>query len=316
MYVGVVSGVIGAPVLSTLSRIKSIGLPSLETTMNRRDLLAAAIGMGVKNPFVQTAVSAAHVNNRSSESHPSNDPWTLEHERILAASSNLNLLGIPPSWSAVRDGVHPVAPERVVIVRRSSILGGGAHSFVIERIRQRACAQLAALQHKGELPESKLPLILGIMNVLTTFYRCPSEYGKWAASCACREALASTGEGNGFTLLHQFQGWTDRPVEVVNSPLDWWLFLFPDGLDWDACDEQPVHWMLAPVFARLEGAFAMRAYYLAAQMNGLAGNGDSEPATFGVKLSQMDRIMAARTVNAHFARALVLLDEVTSVPRQ
>ena len=99
------------------------------------------------------------------------------------------------------------------------------------------------------------------MRVVTSHYHAPDLFPRWASGLAWREALGSTGSGNGFALLHQFQD--DGEVQLRNAPVDWWLFLFPDGVDWDALDGKHVHGMIGHVFppghARLAG-LKLRVY--------------------------------------------------------
>ena len=149
-----------------------------------------------------------------------------ELERALADPRTLDLLGRPASPSSIRQSLHPVSPERVVV------MADGRPTMV-----EPECESLSA---------AKLDVISRLMRVVTSYYHAPDLLPRWASGLAWREALGSTGSGNGFGLLHQFQD--DGAVELRNAPVDWWLFLFPDGVDWAALDGKPVYGMLGHVF--------------------------------------------------------------------
>ena len=59
-----------------------------------------------------------------------------------------------------------------------------------------------------------------------------------AAPGRAREELGSTGIGRHIGILDYRLPF---PVEVDERPADWWLFLIPDGCDWDALDGELVH---------------------------------------------------------------------------
>src|SRR5207245_1199153 len=101
----------------------------------------------------------------------------------------------------------PIAPERVAIL---SSWGGHGHLVLgdpagaEERMRQRFGANLF---RQGKFPFSfgKLEVIARLMDVLTQHYDVPHLFDAWMGALARREALASTGMGRHFGLLHQFQ---------------------------------------------------------------------------------------------------------------
>jgi len=63
-----------------------------------------------------------------------------------------------------------------------------------------------------------------------------------------REMLGSTGIGCGVAMPHQYQRQTPGLVPVQCPPADWWLFLYPRGMDWNALDEQPIYAVFTLVF--------------------------------------------------------------------
>jgi hypothetical protein len=146
------------------------------------------------------------------------------------------------------------------------------------------------------LPEGKLDLIFRMMRVMTDHYRVPYLFPTWSKRMAEREALGSTGCGYGFGLLHQFQD--DGIVGLDNYPVDWWMVIFPEGVDWDAYDDKPVYGMIGHVFPHLMPCFALGVYektHRAVWEMKVAG-------ITWERLAKVDRVTAARVVNQAVAR--------------
>lgn len=253
--------------------------------MNRRSFLQNAVATGIGLHGV-ALVSAT-------EEPPST---TNEFERFMAKNDTLDLLGRPRSWSLVRDGFHPISPERVIVM---SDHGGDGWW---DRDRRQEDSLRATLSEPFKfvswwgvpmetyrVPENKLDLIFRLMRVMTDHYRVPHLFPKWATMLAKREALGSTGMGHGFGLLHQFQD--DGNVQLTNAPVDWWLVLFPGGIEWDACDDKPVFGMIGHVFPphhwELPG-LKLRVW----ELGSLAGR-----HLAWARIARMDRMAAAQVVN-------------------
>ena len=79
---------------------------------------------------------------------------------------------------------------------------------------------------------------------MTGYYGVPQAFPSWTKALAKREALASTGMGFGFGYFYEFQD--DEPLQLDTPPVDWWLFLFPDGADWQS--GEPVYGLFGHVF--------------------------------------------------------------------
>lgn len=93
-------------------------------------------------------------------------------------------------------------------------------------------------------------------------------------------------------MPHQFQ--VDGQVNLTNSPVDWWLVLFPEGGRWNAIDDDLVFGMICHVFPKsyteLPG-LSMRVWALT---EGVAWGLEAEDWN---RIAQMDRIAAAQMVN-------------------
>ena len=46
-------------------------------------------------------------------------------------------------------------------------------------------------------------------------------------------------------MLSHWQPW--EPVAGAGSPLDWWLFLSPEPIEWGSLDDLPIHALVAHV---------------------------------------------------------------------
>ena len=193
-------------------------------------------------------------------------------------------LGVPRDQASLRRGLHPIAPERVVVLTEQRWYGD-----------QHPLTQDLRERFHGKLSAEKVWWIVRLTTVLADHYRIPVE--RWAVGMARREALGSTGLGHGAGLL-QFQDFHSQDCHIANAPVDWWLFLFPEGVEWDAFDGRPVFGMVGHVFAWLQPAPRLPAYVLTTQAaRAVAWTGQEMDPTAWQRLSGLDRISAACRVN-------------------
>jgi mannitol/fructose-specific phosphotransferase system IIA component (Ntr-type) len=142
------------------------------------------------------------------------------------------------------------------------------------------------------VPRKKQDLIFRLMRVLTNYYRVPHLFPKWAMDCAKRESLGSTGIGKGFAILHQFQN--NGRVQLNNYPVDWWLVISPEGIEWNALDEKPVFGMIGHIFPpnhRYLPLLKLRTWALTESV------AHRIEAHVWKRIARMDRITAAKEVN-------------------
>ena len=207
-------------------------------------------------------------------------------------------LGVPQDQASLRRGLHPIAPERVVVLTEQR-WSGDQHPLT-QDLRER---------FQGQLSTDKIAWIARLSKVLAAHYHVPVE--PWAIGLAKREALGSCplglglgrGLGAGVALLHQFQFQDDREVTPVNPPVDWWLFLFPEGIDWMEMDTQPIFGMMAHVFA--EPGWGLPVYCLTTEGAGtVMMKGQEVDQMAWKRLARLDRISAARRVNDAVVRCL------------
>jgi hypothetical protein len=273
--------------------------------IHRRAFLYLAAGFPVS--FAGTA-GASSVGEGVREMPPVR-PELAEYEKMLAGYPQLELLGIPRSWSLVREGFHPFAPERIVVLTprgqaRYSWLG----SPVVKDELRRRVTKRPGWEQGLTLTEEKLDLIVGMIDRLTAYYRVPDYFESWVDKLTLREQLGSSGLGNGWGLAHQFQrpyitDWKKPLIPVVNPPVDWWLFLFPAGADFENLDHKAVHVVFAHVFYGAHPGTQLGVYCLVSQLGReLFDRGDdNKPA---LELANMDRVSVAHMLNQQIAWCL------------
>jgi hypothetical protein len=216
----------------------------------------------------------------------------------------MEVLGIPRDWSAVGLGLHPFAPERVLVLpsgerlRNACESSGRSRELLIERF-ERQCAER---RYKPEpLAREKQDAIIWIMDGLTRHYHRTDLFEDWALGLIGRESLGSTGIGGYLGLAHQFQGRAE--VEVDCPPVDWWLILCPDGIDWESLSGERVHMLFAHVAERWRPGHRDPLFHAWCLSCRIVWEID-DPRPIG----RMGRLAAARFLNPIAARALETME--------
>src|SRR4051812_5865060 len=82
---------------------------------NRREFVRKLVGVGGGLAAVPAGNSLA---TPSGEVHlpATSEAGLSEYERILSRTDRMHSLGNPRSWSLVTQGLHPLAPQRVVVL--------------------------------------------------------------------------------------------------------------------------------------------------------------------------------------------------------
>ncbi len=220
------------------------------------------------------------------------------------AACDSNVLGVPRCRSLVVEGLHPIAPERVVLVDDAGLrrfrLG---HRGIKRRFREEE-ARWRARCPSEPLPQRKLDVCVGLMDRLASHYRRPDLHGRWARTLWRRELLGSTGIGHGLGLLHDFQP-CDATIRTTNGVVDWWLVLLPGGVDWQALDDRPVHFMVGPVMEeRRPGNYLRVMEGITRGLRPLVASDGFDPSAWADRLGGMAPADAAREVNSAVARGL------------
>jgi hypothetical protein len=209
---------------------------------NRRGFVRHCFGAGASLAALPSASSQTLESGKVQS--PNGFVGMSEYERILSHTENMHILGNPRSWSVVSEGIHPFAPERVVVMSQRTY-GYRCGSDLRRQIDKKIEIEFAHMEgfDKKSFPESKRESIYWMMDAMCGHYAVPY-LEHWVVGLAGREILASTAwRGSG--MAHQYQRGGELPVD--NPPYDWWLFLFPEGIEWAAMDDQPVFAVIAHV---------------------------------------------------------------------
>jgi hypothetical protein len=135
------------------------------------------------------------------------------------------------------------------------------------------------------------------MDLMTCRYQIPAVFEDWVVGIGERESFASTAQGGEWGLIHQFQH-SDAPVDC--PPVDWWPFLFPEGIDWASLDYgKPVH---APVAHVGRKAWPKRMGFMVDVMCLTASL--LKKSVDGRTLSRMSSATAARHLNQLAAESI------------
>jgi hypothetical protein len=235
----------------------------------------------------------------------------------------MDVVGRPRSWSVVSRGFHPFSPGRIVVLRTGSghsWWGGGYGDRCGRPARRRIDAQIdveidETIQRTRRInpgyepesswfPDSKRESIYWIMDVMANRYGDRSRFEPWVVGLAGRELLGVEAF-QGCALAHQFQH-KGGAVTVECPPVDWWLFLFPGGIDWSALDDEPIFAVIAHVARDSEYASYgphMRSTWALAERVWCAVDGD------WAWIARMRRVEAARHLNPLVARLLDTLPD-------
>jgi hypothetical protein len=218
------------------------------TQENRRGFVRHCFGMGASLAAIPVWSNQAVGSGKVQSPNGLIVPEMGEYERILSHTNKMHVLGNPRSWSLVTQGLHPFHPERTVV------LPSGTHSLYGDRcgtdLRRKIDEQIdveyngiEGVDPKKWFPDSKRESIYWIMDAMTGHYGVPY-LEHWVVGLAVREILGQTAFC-GMGLAHQYQRGGDVPID--NPPVDWWLFLYPNGYDWGSLDEQPIFAVMAHV---------------------------------------------------------------------
>lgn len=268
--------------------------------MQRREFLQATIGAAATTVPV-TAQASASV----SDGQP---PWLPMYDETLAASTDLELLGIPRSWWHVHHGLHPFSPERTLIIPdhpqqdRPEYQHGEIGSLV-QRIKEN-------LDEDGtRYTEDGIYQIVYAASILTQTYRVAERLDDWSRWMASRlyRFYGFWAQDHLWICPMGWQGGRDT-VKTMNGVVDWWLILIPGGINVRNFDETRTQVLITPVFSR----FNMPRFYgefwnfmtKAVKFPGKSGPELPPVDPTWLHISHMDRKRACLYVNERIAQSL------------
>ncbi len=272
--------------------------------LDRRSFLRAGIGIGggslLGNPSMILEASSVGPGSQMME--------TNSCERFLASlpDKHMSVLGRPRSWSTVRQGFVPFAPERVMRLQEKSVdrtrLLGCEHESLTTRVA--AALEGSPADPKVHVAPEKRELIVRLTKILTNHYQVPERLERWAIDMARREALGATALWREVGFPHNFQEGERQDVKTDNSPVDWWLGLLPNGVaKWDNLFQEPVHLLVLVIVAEPQKMLGFYINCVKRLMGGLNLMLLDNPSWVKT-ISQMDRVSAARTTNKFVLKAM------------
>jgi hypothetical protein len=233
----------------------------VDASTSRRGFVRRCLGTGAvlaASPPSRPGAMSAEIARRPLVTA---SPGLAEYERILSRTDRMDVLGRPRSWSVVQQGFHPFSPERIVVMpsrderrdRYGDRCGRQVRARLAERIDRMVeddiewtRRQCPSYTPAGEwFPKSKRESILWIMDAMTDHYRANSHFEPWVLALVGRELLGSSACGD-YGLAHQFQH-LDVEIPVDSPPVDWWLFLYPEGVDWASLNGQDSYAVISHV---------------------------------------------------------------------
>ena len=218
----------------------------------RREFLRSAIGavMGMSLPKASHSCTPAMQQKLPA--------WREDHESILATSPFPELFGIPKSAWHVHHGLHPFSPERTLILRDfpeddscRSVNMELTHRIIEDLDANGTKCTVGGIRH-----------IVQAASVLTRAYSLTHQIENWSKRLAhwlfCFYGYLVS--DNVWISPIGWQGYQEQS-STTNGIIDWWMFLFPQGLaicnDWS----QRIHVMLTPVFARTPSPIEQGKYF-------------------------------------------------------
>jgi hypothetical protein len=271
--------------------------------LGRRRFLGGFLGLGTGAAAFGAVPPRPSLGREEADLGAHSSPMNA-YERRLSETRQMEVLGCPRDWSVIQQRFHPFHPQRIIILPSGTPLEYGSRCG--RQLRMKLDEEIQQFQgeihRSAPLPAEKLESTFWIMDVLTGHYRVPELFEAWVLGLAGRETFGSSTIGNHLGLVHQFQKGDE--IEVDCPPLDWWLFLFPDGIDWDHPGGESVHALIGHVsrfpWWKTTSGLMYQVWSLA---QGLSGE-----VVDWRRVSRMGRIDGARHLNEITVR---LLEEKT-----
>ncbi len=149
------------------------------------------------------------------------------------------------------------------------------------------------------ISDAKIDVLLKLVNNLAHLYS-QDYFDYWALHLLLRENLASTGFGNHLGLFHQFQS-PESIITTQNKEADWWVFLSPAGVEFDAMDEKQVHVIFGFVMSKPDWGRKLELKLLRELSDNIL-EGIEDPAEYWKSLSTKEPSLVACELNDHFNR--------------
>ena len=169
--------------------------------------------------------------------------WTTKFEQLLKESDDRELFGIPRSRKSVRQGMHPFATERTLILQRQSHIGDREFGLA---------QQIGRRWDEADAPKDAETIlrIVQAASVLTQTYSIQERTEDWARRLIAWlfEFYSSVAQDHQWIAPYSWQAFSEL-AETSNEIVDWWLILIPQGIDVPSVDGTRLHTLITPVYA-------------------------------------------------------------------
>ena len=205
--------------------------------IERREFLQTSIGAlsAITMPTFHQASPNAMADPRPE--------WTTKFEQLLKESDDRELFGIPRSWKSVRQGMHPFAAERTLILQRQSHIGDREFGLA---------QQIGRRWDEADAPKDAETIlrIVQAASVLTQTYSIQERTEDWARRLVAWlfEFYSSVAQDHQWIAPYSWQAFSEL-AETSNGIVDWWLILIPQGIDVPSIDGTRLHTLITPVYA-------------------------------------------------------------------
>ena len=169
---------------------------------------------------------------------------TINRRRLLATATSFALgaslarTGLARRPSRADDG-HPFSPARTVVLPRRL----GRRHRAARRTIERKVDELAEMDLL-RLPELKVEALLQVADAVTEYYGIGDCLEAWADRIPVQESFSPQSFDHAGVLSYCQPA---EPVPGAGSPVDWWLFLSPEPIDWGSLDDLPIFALVAHV---------------------------------------------------------------------
>jgi hypothetical protein len=134
---------------------------------------------------------------------------------------------------------HPFSPARTVVLPRRL----GRRHLPARRAIERKVEELAASDLLRQ-PASKTDVLLQVADAVTEYHGIGDRLDAWADHIPVQESFLPQSAGHAGMLSH----WQSAgPVPAAGSPIDRWLFLSREPIDWGSLDDLPIFALVAHV---------------------------------------------------------------------
>ena len=162
---------------------------------------------------------------------------TINRRRLLATATSFTIgaslarTGLARRPIRADDG-HPFSPTRTVVLPRRL----GRRHRPARRAIERRVEELAG-EGLWKLPAPKSDTLLQVADAVTEYYGIGDRLEAWADHIPVQESFLPQSAGHAGMLSH----WQPAgPVPAAGSPMDWWLFLAREPIDWGSLDDLPI----------------------------------------------------------------------------